>query len=279
MTTSRRRDAKRELKVIALHRPEYPEETNIESVRGFLESYFPSTDIRVKPSVFRSNRKIDMDVVAESMARIRVKNPAEAVQTYDPLFGEIEFERRAVIGKARVGGVVYDGRRYSDLVSSVLVNDTALDCATIVFTQRLISTYSRDDMRHHLRTLVCGFPNVISIPGIVEAPAKPREYYLIRQELEARGAGELRLEELKTSYKGRFVDHGDPEMVEVTKGLALQAIMFHLTLKPFCKDVNCRFFNAHWQEDLVKSQVVSGGLCDEHRKALMKSRDRPVIEW
>jgi hypothetical protein len=280
MTTSRRRKAaERELRIIELHEPEYPEDSDLDSVKDYLGSFFPSTEVRVKPPVFNRHARVDLDAVAESMARSRVKDPAAAVQTYEPLYGEIDFERRAAMGKSRVGGVVYDGRRYSDLLASSFAEELALDRAVVVFTQRLLSTYSWDDLRHHLRTLVCGFPSVISIPGIVEAPAKPREYYLARQELETRGVGELQLEQLKSSFRGRFVDHGDAEMIEVSKGLALQAIMFHLTLEPFCEDVSCRLYNAHWQEDLVKSQITSGSLCDRHRKALKKLRDKPTIDW
>jgi len=279
MTTSRRKATDRRLRKIELREPEYLEDTDIGAVRDFLSTYFPSVEVLVKPPVIRQDRKTDIDAVAESLARCRVKNPSDAVQSFEPMFGEIDYERRAAVGQAKVGGIVYDGRKYSNLLYSVLAGELRIDCASIAFTQRLLSTFSRDDLRHHLRTVVCGFPSVVSIPGIVEAPAKPKEYYLSRQRLEAIGAGQLQLEELKSSFRGRFVDYGDPRMVDVVKGLALQAVMFHLTLKPFCDHAECRLFNAHWQEDLVKSQISSTGLCKEHQEILVRLRDNPIISW
>jgi len=41
-------------------------------------------------------------------------------------------------------------------------------------------------------------------------------------------------------------------MMEVAKGYALQAIVFHSTGDAFCGDENCRFFNAHWQEGMIE---------------------------
>ncbi len=208
-----------------------------------------------------------------------MKDPSSALQTFEPMFGEIDYERRAILGRAKVGGVVYDGRRLQEGFARLLGRRASLPTASIVFTDRLASTYSRDDLRHHLRTVICGFPSVVSIPGVVEAPAKPREYYLMKQRMELEGAGELLLEQLKSSFRGRFVDYDDSELFEVLKGLALQAVLYHLTVDPFCKNRSCRLFNAHWQEDLMRSQVLDGKLCKKHAKQLASLGRKPIISW
>ena len=91
-----------------------------------------------------------------------------------------------------------------------------------------------------------GFPCIISIPGIVEAPAKPKDFYISRRGLVAAGMDrELVEEELKKKFAGRFIDHDDERMTEIAKGYVMQAFFYHLTFEPFCQDKNCRLFNAH----------------------------------
>jgi hypothetical protein len=158
-------------------------------------------------------------------------------------------------------------------------NHGSLETASLIFTDRLVSTYSDDDMRHHLRTVVCGFPSVVSIPGICEAPARPREYYFAKRQLEAESAGDLALVVLKQAFRDEFIDYGDPRTAEVLKGLSLQGVMFHLSLEPFCGDSRCRLFNAHWQKDLIASQIVSGRLCDKHERIVKKLSKKPVLSW
>jgi hypothetical protein len=193
--------------------------------------------------------------------------------------GEIDYEQRVIIGEARIGGIVYDGRRLHDLFTTILGPQDLREHASIILTDRLVSTYSTDDLRHHLRTIVCGFPSIVSLPGIVEAPAKPREYYLMRQRMELQGAGDVQLQELKMAFKGRFVDYGSSEITEVLKGLTLQGMMFHLTLQPFCDDKGCRLFNAHWQEDLIGSQITSAKMCANHEKILRRLGKEPAVNW
>jgi Probable metallopeptidase family (DUF6775) len=278
MTSSRRSD-EIELRSINLYKPEYAEDIDINSIEEFLEQYFPTVDISVRPPVLSGVKGKELLEVADRLARARIKDPSRQIQTFEPMYGEVDFERRASQGKARVGGMVYDGLRLEDVYASVLADDTGLESANIIFTQRLITTFSRDDLRHHLRTVLCSFPSVVSIPGIVEAPAKPREFYLLKQELEASGAGGVVVEKLKASMNEMFVDYGDPRLNEALKGIALQALMFHLTLDPFCDKFDCRLFNAHWQQELIKSQITGGELCARHKKLLRKLREKPTVAW
>ena len=174
---------------------------------------------------------------------------------------------------------MYDGRILEDLFISILGPQDLREHASIILTDRLVSTYSTDDLRHHLRTIVCGFPSIVSLPGIVEAPAKPREYYLAKQGMELQGAGDVQLLELKKEFEGRFIDYGSPKTTEVLKGLALQGVLFHLTLQPFCDNKRCRLFNAHWQEDLIGSQTSSGKLCAKHAKVVRDLGSEPIVKW
>ncbi|NOZ77355.1 MAG: hypothetical protein GXO65_06795 [Euryarchaeota archaeon] len=101
--------------------------------------------------------------------------------------------------------------------------------------------------------------------GLVEAPAKPKEFYLEKQ-FHATGdaAG---LEALKEKYRGRFLDYGDPRTTEVVKGYVMQAVFYQLTGEAFCPEKRCRLYNAHWQEEVL-AQLSEPEFCPAHRRRL-----------
>ena len=137
----------------------------------------------------------------------------------------------------------------------------------IVFTAALPGTWDPDECQYHARPLLCGFPSIVSTSGAVEGPARPRGYHV------ARMMG-LTEEEARRKYLGRFLEHDDPRMAEVAKGLAAQAVFYHLTGNPFCELEDCRLFNARWQEQLVGSQVNKRRFCNGHSRFL-KEMKRP----
>ncbi|MFN3550645.1 MAG: DUF6775 family putative metallopeptidase, partial [Endomicrobiia bacterium] len=109
---------------------------------------------------------------------------------------------------------------------------------------------------------IYSFPSIISTTGIVEAPAKPKEFYLKKR------LG-FDIYTLKEEFKNRFIDYNDPRMTEVMKGYVLQAIFFHMTGNPFCEDKNCRLYNAHWQQEVIQAQLnTKNEFCDKHKKII-----------
>jgi hypothetical protein len=126
----------------------------------------------------------------------------------------------------------------------------------------MVATWDRNDRRYHARASIYSFPCIISTTGLVEAPAKPREYYLKRQ------MG-INSETLKEEFRGRYLDYEDERLTEVIKGYVMQAFFFHLTGSPFCDDKNCRLFNAHWQEELIQAQLKRGSeFCKVHEEMI-----------
>jgi len=76
---------------------------------------------------------------------------------------------------------------------------------------------------------------------------------------------------LKEEFKGKFIDYNDPRLTEVMKGYVMQALFFHITGNPFCKNRNCRLYNAHWQEDLIQAQLTSkNDFCAQHQRLLTR---------
>ena len=185
----------------------------------------------------------------------------------EPLYGEIEYERRRILGKTRSFGILYDGFQLQRLFFEIMSGEERrLDIAHIIFTNRLFGTWDDGNKRYHVRTSVYGIPSVISTSGLVEAPAKTREYYLLKQQYDSLGKD---LTELNEIFKGRFIDYEDERLTEVAKGYAMQAVFYHLTGNPFCEDKSCRLYNAHWQEELIFAQLESGyEFCQRHTELL-----------
>lgn len=139
----------------------------------------------------------------------------------------------------------------------------------IILTNKLFATLDIDN-RPHIRVSIYGYPSVISTSGIVEGPAKPKEYYLYKQKYSQLGIWETEEAKVKQKFRGRFIDYQDKRMPEVLKGYIAQALFFYITQNPFCEKKNCRLYNAHWQEGLIYSQIKSGKFCFRHQKILEK---------
>jgi hypothetical protein len=211
-----------------------------------------------------------LDAVAQEIARGKVKDPGKRFALGAPLQAEIDYERKRVRSPGwKVFGILYEGVLYQKIVSDLIFEDEiALDCCSILFTNQLFGTWDGDNMRYHARVSLYGFPSLISIVGLVEAPAKPKEFYL-------RKLMGTPVELLKEEYQGRFLDHGDARMTEVLKGYAMQALLFHLIGDPFCEDRDCRLFNSHWQEDILHSQIDGRyEFCPRHESILKELKSR-----
>ena len=100
----------------------------------------------------------------------------------------------------------------------------------------------------------------------MEGPAKPREYYL--DSMTCFNLEEV--DEIKKKYKDQFVDYHDVRLSEIIRGLILQSILYYETGNAFCKQKDCRLFNAHWQKDLIFSQLENRKLCKLHSDILTK---------
>jgi hypothetical protein len=133
-----------------------------------------------------------------------------------------------------------------------------------------MATWGEEDLKYHARVLVAGSPSIISIPGVVLAPARPREYYMYQASARAAGMSEEEIDEkMRQTIGDRYVTHGDPRIPEILKGYALQAVAYWVFGEGFCDDPDCRLFNAHWQEEMLRAQL--GGpyeLCPRHEQML-----------
>lgn len=141
------------------------------------------------------------------------------------------------------------------------------DTCHIILTPRVFATYDAQK-KLHIRAVLLGFPSLISTSGIVEGPAKPREYYFYKQKYTQLGIWNIEEAKVKKKFKARFIDYTDKRMNEVLKGYVAQALFFYITGEPFCLSKSCRLYNSHWQEDLIYSQIKIGEFCPKHKKLL-----------
>jgi hypothetical protein len=197
-----------------------------------------------------------------------VKEPLQLPDTEQARISDIKqpFERQPKehqdfdLGGRQV--TLYDGFELQRLLAR---ETQGSDDVHIVFTDLLACTFSEEDWRYHARTVVCGTPAMISTAGIVEAPARPREFYAPFADTQS----------LKRKLAGRFIDYGDGRMADAAAGCALQALFFFLTDgEPFCDSDGCRLFNAHWQHDVIRTQIEDPALCPKHRSLAKKFNSR-----
>lgn len=218
-----------------------------------------------------SARKAALGKLAEAFAKAKVRNPTQHDDEFWPLWGEIDYEsRRLADSNSKAFGVLYDGFKMAYILRDLIPREERnLAHLHIVFTNQLFGTWEEGDRRYHARASFYSFPTLLSTSGIVEAPAKPREYYFLKQQYSALGMPDAISVELERRFKGRFIDYDDERLTEVMKGYVMQAIAYHFWGDPFCEDENCRLYNAHWQEEVIQSQLESPyEFCPYHRRKL-----------
>ena len=256
----------------------YKTDSNIDwpIVREYVSSTIDNVSkVEIREPFLSHHLKDESDIasIAERMVRTKVFDASDPHKTYDPFPIEIEHEEKAISDpKKKVTGVLYDGYRLQRLLRGILpASELSFSHLHIIITTRLMGTWVAGDGRYHARVCVLGFPCLVSTTGVVEAPAKPRGFYISRRALIASGMdGELVEEELKNKFEGRFIDYNDERTTEIIKGYVMQAFFYHTAFEPFCPDKNCRLFNAHWQEEMIHAQMEGKDFCERHEGILEK---------
>ena len=242
----------------------YGEDEFSSELKKYLDERINKADVEARGDFLNYFSSGNNEKIPFKLAEIRVMNVTKPFAYNEPLYGEIEQEKRVIKGESSASGILYDGFKLHGIFQDIIPKEErGLDSTHIILTDRLIGTFDENDRRYHARTIVCGFPSIISMTGVVEAPAKPREFYIEKQ---LAGGDVVAFEEIKKKYVGRFIDYGDARMAEVLKGYAMQAIFYHAFNEAFCEDKGCRLFNAHWQEEMIHAQLEGDEFCKRHEK-------------
>jgi len=206
----------------------------------------------------------------EKIANTRVFDLKKPFQKHKPSFNEISMESENLDMSREKEIPIYDGIEMNKVIEEITpVAENIENILHIIFTNKLIGTFDFDDYKYHARAWVGSNPIIISTTGIIEAPAKPKQYYM---DLVTNFSNELE-ETIREKYKGEFLEYDDDRLPKIIEGYLLQSIMYYETGDAFCNDIKCRLFNAHWQKDLFISQIKNQSLCNQHSKILNEMKN------
>ncbi|MEM2159912.1 MAG: hypothetical protein QXN55_03035 [Candidatus Nitrosotenuis sp.] len=248
-------------KIYLYDEPSVPE-IKLDLLAEFLESTF-HVPVQKRKNIFADQGKD----VAYSLAATRIFNYRQEFQKHEPTNEEIQFEIESFDDITKNQNIIlYDGFEFHKVVTGLIPKEeSSTDDFHLVFTNKLTCTFDDSDFRYHGRALIGANPSIISTTGIIEAPAKPREYYM--EMMTKYGMG-LNIDSIKEKYKGQYLEYHDPRLGQIVQGYALQALFYYITGDAFCDMLDCRLHNAHWQQDLLYSQINVGKLCAKHQKIL-----------
>lgn len=236
----------------------------LERLAVFLKETFP-VKVVTRDSILKYAKKD----TASKIASCRIFNPRKPYEKHKPSTDEVLFEETNFEDTAKTENIImYDGFEVQKVLTELIPNEERTpDLFHIFFTNKLTCTYDCNDYRYHGRALIGANPSIISTTGIIEAPAKPREYYL---DLISNFTQGINVESIKQKYKGTYLEYNDIRLSKIIEGYLLQAIFYFETAQAFCDKKECRLFNAHWQKDLLYSQLEIGKLCEDHQRVLKK---------
>ena len=256
-------------KIILYKEPAIPE-IDIKQLTEFLEDKF-TFEVVIKDNVFKEFSVENINQLSNSRI-FDIKNPFSEHKSSEI---EIEFEKKLCQNSSLMNTTIkvedaeeidqvfmYDGFELQKILRYLTEDRKTLH---IVLTNRLTCTFDVNDGRYHARAVICANPAIISTTGIIEAPAKPREYYLEVMSLKTQN---LDIKYAKEKYKKKFLEYNDKRLTKVLEGYILQVIFYNITGESFCEDIRCKLNNAHWQEDLLFSQIEINKLCKKHSEIL-----------
>lgn len=235
----------------------YIEEHDQIYLKGLKEFIEEKTDrpVELKGGFFQEKYHEGLE---EKIAGTRVREKTERVFK-EPLPKEVEIERGIIKEGKEVLGIIYDGFRLTQIMRQLLTQEEKRE-HTVVVTKRTVGTLEKNDNRYHVRVILASIPSLVSLSGIVEGPAKPRDYYLAE-----RGEKEKTLD-------FEPMHHDDERMQSAVESYLLQTIFWRLVGDPFCSREECCLYNSHWQEEVIENQL-DGELCGEHREKLSRFRE------
>ena len=179
----------------------------------------------------------------------------------------LDYEQQAYL-KAEIISpkIIYQGWQLLELLQAQIPKaEAASDRLHLFLTPRLLVTKGEDGQREHARTLLAGQPSIISSSGLVEAPARPPEYYFLQRAYQMAGQ-EFPPGEIKKRFAGQFLLYHDPRLNRIIPGYLLQAIAYRFAGEGFCKDPRCRLFNAHRQQEMLSAQLEAPEFCPRHQE-------------
>ena len=251
-------------------------EINISNLVKFLKETLP-VEVVVKDNFFKEFtsqqiQKVSETRIFEIQNTFRRHNPSQTDLELEEQFCKnskvMEQTKKPEEADSISEVVMNDGFEIQKIIRESL-QDFENKTLHIILTNRFTCTYDESDARYHGRAVICANPAIISITGIIEAPAKSSEFYIEAMANRAQG---LDITSVKEKHEGEFLEYHDKRLSKIIEGYLLQVIFYVLVEESFCDYMDCRLNNAHWQRDLLYSQIEIRKLCDKHQKILDSQR-------
>jgi len=244
---------------IYIYQDEPSPSLDINRVSLFLKSLNFNVVVRGPLFEIDSNQQKGFTEYLDSIKILDIESPLDTRHHTDQI-NNLESNTREVRDNF-FDGYWLQRKLYSDIFSH-FPDEKGDNCLQIVVTGKLFGTFGT--RRYHARVLLTGEPCLISTSGIVEAPARPREYYFAKAKFMAEGKNIAELDEI---FEGRFIEYDSPKITDITCSYLLQLIKYRYTGDPFCSSDKCCLYNSHWQEEVLDLQYKKE-LCDECSKIL-----------
>ena len=248
-------------KIILYEEPTVPE-IQLKRIKKFITDTFP-IEIEIRQSFFQFTN----EEIFEKIANTRIFDLKKQFKKHIPTIEDIQIEKENKDMSEKENMVLYDGFELQEIITKILpINEDTDNILHIIFTNKLTCTFDDDDFKYHARALIGSNPTIISTTGIIEAPAKPKQYYL---DLMTSFSKE-KSDEIKKKFKGEFLEYHDSRLYEIVEGYLLQSIMYYETGESFCENTRCRLFNSHWQKELFYTQIENKKLCEKHLQVIRR---------
>jgi hypothetical protein len=220
-------------KIILYDEPSVPE-IKLKELVNFLQEIFPVI-VETRENILSFASKD----IAPKIAECKIFNLSKDFQKHVPTEEEILFEESNIQDTSKTENIImYDGFYLQSVLANLISEEEQAESIFhVFFTNKLTCTYDNNDYRYHGRSLIGSNPAIISTTGIIEAT---------------------------------YLEYNDSRLSKIIEGYLLQAIFYYETGEPFCNNSSCRLFNAHWQKDLLHSQLHESKLCEIHQKVLKK---------
>lgn len=168
-------------------------EIQIEKIKQFIIETF-EIKVEIKDSFFNNLE----DKTFEKIASARIFDLKKQFKKHIPTHEEIQIEKENIDMTEQEVMTLYDGFELQNIIAeNISTTDNILH---IIFTNKITATFDNDDFRYHARALISSNPTIISTTGIIEAPAKPKQYYLDLMT----NFSEEKIEEIKKNTKVNF---------------------------------------------------------------------------
>jgi hypothetical protein len=161
-------------KVILYSEPTVPE-IQLVKIQKFIANTFP-VEIELRGNFFKP---IDGQIF-EKIASTRIFDLKKQFKKHIPSIEDVRIEKEGRDTSDQETMMLYDGFEMQKIITEFIPTGERTDSTLhVIFTNKTTCTFDdNDDFRYHARALIGSNPAIISTTGIIEAPAKPKQYYL-----------------------------------------------------------------------------------------------------